>query len=121
MYPVHAQVEISKTNRISQKKEQLARCLPDDWLVKFRLTNAASSMFQEIFAGRILCFDIEAAASCASIRAERKKLGQPIGFPDSQIAGIARSRNFALATRNIKDFENCGFDTITHWVQLEEM
>lgn len=79
------------------------------------LTNAANNIFQEVFAERILYFDIEAAASCALIRAERKKLGQPISFPDSQIAGIARSQNFALATRNVKDFENCGFDTINPW------
>ena len=83
--------------------------------IRALLTNGANNMFQEVFAGRILYFEIEAVASCASIRAERKKLGQPIGFPDSQIAGIARSRNFALATRNIKDFENCGFDTINPW------
>lgn len=31
------------------------------------LTNAANNMFQEVFAGRILYFDIEVAASCASI------------------------------------------------------
>lgn len=35
-----------------------------------------------------------------------------MGFPDAQIAAMTRTNNFKLATRNIKDFENCGIDLI---------
>lgn len=31
---------------------------------------------------------------------------------DGQIAAIARTRGFAVATRNIKDFEDCGLELI---------
>ena len=31
---------------------------------------------------------------------------------DAQIAAIARVHDFAIATRNIKDFENCGLRLI---------
>ena len=31
---------------------------------------------------------------------------------DGQIAAIAKTRGFAVATRNIKDFEDCGLELI---------
>jgi len=37
-------------------------------------------------------------------------LGRPMSVPDGQIAAIARSRGFAIATRNTSDFEECGVD-----------
>ena len=34
---------------------------------------------------------------------------------DAQIAAIARIRDMAVATRNTRDFENCGIDLINPW------
>ena len=35
-----------------------------------------------------------------------------MSVPDGQIAAIALTNGFALATRNIKDFEHCGLELI---------
>lgn len=39
-----------------------------------------------------------------------------MSLPDGQIAGIARSHGFAVATRNTKDFEDCGIQLINPFV-----
>jgi len=39
-------------------------------------------------------------------------MGQPMSLLDGQIAGIASANQFAIATRNIKDFEHCGIELI---------
>lgn len=38
----------------------------------------------------------------------RQEMGQPISCFDGQIASIAQANQCALATRNTKDFTNCG-------------
>lgn len=60
------------------------------------------------FEGRILDFTETAAHHYADIMAHRRSLGMPMSVPDGQIAAIARTHRFKLATRNIKDFEECG-------------
>jgi len=72
-------------------------------------------MFAEDFAGRILPFDGYAAGMFAKIAAARRKLGRPITQFDAQIAGIARSRGAAVATRNASDFDNCGVIVVNPW------
>ena len=76
---------------------------------------AATAMFAEDFAGRIIGFDVEAPPIYAAIAAERRRLGRPISQFDAQIAAIARSRGAALATRNVRDFEGCDVDLIDPW------
>ena len=72
-------------------------------------------MFEEDFAGRILPFDSEAAHAYADIAAARKASGQPISQFDAQIAGIVRSRGARLATRNVRDFVDCGIALADPW------
>lgn len=64
------------------------------------------------FDTRILAFDAKAAKYYADCRATRRKIGRPISTLDAQIAGICRAHGFALATRNIKDFEGCDIELI---------
>ena len=59
------------------------------------------------FASRILNFNESAARVYGELRAYRKKIGRPLSDFDGQIAAIARTRGFSLATRNVKDFEHC--------------
>ena len=73
-------------------------------------------MFQGKFAGRILTFDIPAARAFAEISARRRTMGRPILEIDAQIAAIARSRGASVATRNIRDFEDCGVALIDPWI-----
>ena len=54
----------------------------------------------DLFLGRILGFDEGAAVESAGLRALRR----PMGHADAQIAGVAKSRGMALATRNARDF-----------------
>ncbi|RLE27273.1 MAG: VapC toxin family PIN domain ribonuclease [Acidobacteria bacterium] len=64
------------------------------------------------FDQRILSFDTKAAHLFAEIMGRRRELGRPMSFPDGQIAAIARSHHFALATRNVNDFKHCGIDIL---------
>ncbi len=64
------------------------------------------------FEQRILSFDAGAAYIYGEILAYRQSLGQPMSCFDGQIAAIARSKSFAVATRNIKDFQDCQLQLI---------
>jgi len=79
------------------------------------LAAGADQMFGRIFLGRILPFDSDAARFFAMIGASRRKSGRPMSQADGQIAGITRSRGATLATRNIRDFEDCGIPVVNPW------
>jgi predicted nucleic acid-binding protein len=79
------------------------------------LWDAATKMFEVDFDGQVLTFDSVAADEFAEISAARRAAGRPITQFDAQIAGITRSRGAQLATRNVSDFEKCGFDVINPW------
>jgi len=79
------------------------------------LQQAIETIFEDKFSGRILTFDRDAARAFADVSAKCRKLGRPIGELDAQIAGIARSRGAAIATRNVRDFEDCGVELIDPW------
>ena len=64
------------------------------------------------FNQRILSFDEPAAHKYAEIMGHRRAIGRPLNVPDGQIASIARVNNFSIATRNIRDFEECGLNLI---------
>lgn len=83
-----------------------------------KLQNAVTAIFDEDFSGRILAFDNHAADAYADIAAARKKAGRPIGQFDAMIAAVTRSRGAALATRNTRDFVDCGIDLIDPWTAV---
>ena len=64
------------------------------------------------FESRILSFDEEAARKYGGIKAHRREIGRPLSDLDCQIAAIARSNGFMIATRNTRDFEDCGLELI---------
>jgi predicted nucleic acid-binding protein len=79
------------------------------------LLGAAQSMFTDLFPGRILSFDEDAARAFAPIAANRRRRGRPISLFDAQIAAIARARRATLATRDVSDFEECGVRVVNPW------
>jgi len=79
------------------------------------LWDAAKEIFDEDFAGQVLSFDSDAADMYAEIAASRRTAGKPISQFDAMIVAMARSRGASLATRNVKDFEDCGVDVINPW------
>jgi predicted nucleic acid-binding protein len=66
----------------------------------------------EGFAGRILVFDEAAAGHYGRIMGRRRDIGRPLSVPDGQIAAIARAKGFAVATRNLRDFVDCGVEIL---------
>jgi hypothetical protein len=72
-------------------------------------------MLHEDFAGRVLPFNRAAARAYASIAAERRASGRPIGEADCQIAAIARSLGASVATRDSVGFQGCGIEVIDPW------
>jgi predicted nucleic acid-binding protein len=79
------------------------------------LWDAAIKMFDTDFADQVLSFDSEAADMYSDIAASRRAAGRPISQFDAMIAAMARSRGASLATRNAKDFEDCGVAVINPW------
>ena len=73
-------------------------------------------MLRPGFANRVLPFDSAAARAYAEIVAARRAAGRPVSQSDGQIAAIAHSRGMAVATRNIRDFEDMGIALINPWV-----
>jgi predicted nucleic acid-binding protein len=76
---------------------------------------AATAMFEQDFAGRILAFGSDAALPYAHIAAERRRSGRPISQFDAQIAAISRVTGATLATRNVADFAGCGVKVVDPW------
>ena len=77
--------------------------------------SAIEAMLRKDFEGRVLPFDRDTACAYAEIAATRRALGRSVSQADAQIAAIAHSRGMAVATRNIRDFDDMGIDIIDPW------
>ncbi len=55
----------------------------------------------------------DAADMYSEIVASRR--GKPISQFDAMIVAMTRSRGAGLATRNVKDFEDCGVELLNPW------
>lgn len=73
------------------------------------------AIFSTDMAGRVLPYDEAAADAHAEIAAQRRAQGRPSSQSDLMIAGIVRSRGAMLATRNVRDFEDCGITLANPW------
>jgi len=87
------------------------RALPDG-----RRRSTLAGRFEDFvargFDQRVLPFDTAAAYLFGELMGRRRELGRPMSFPDGQIAAIARTHHFALATRNVNDFDLCGIEIL---------
>lgn len=72
-------------------------------------------MLRDAFRDRVLPFDSNAAREFADIAATRRSIGRPLAPADRQIAAIARSLNMAVATRNVRDFEDINVEVFNPW------
>ena len=79
------------------------------------LVSDIERMLRDAFEGRVLPFDSEAARAYAEIAAMRRFAGRPVAPADCQIAAIARARGMAVATRNVRDFEDMGIEVVDPW------
>ena len=76
------------------------------------LEDSFNKVLRDAFEYRIISFDEVAAHFYGKIMGRRKVIGKPLSILDGQIAAIARANNLAVATRNIRDFSDCGLDLI---------
>jgi len=80
------------------------------------LLRAIMTAFTTLLTGRVLPFDSAAATEFAAWAANRRRAGQSVGLGNLQIAAIARARGAAaIATRNTRDFADCGIPLIDPW------
>ena len=73
------------------------------------------NMLTDVFGGRILSFDSEAARNYAVIAAKRHLSGYSVAVADCQIAAIARSVGMKVVTRNVRDFFETGVEIVNPW------
>ncbi|CAA9503488.1 MAG: hypothetical protein AVDCRST_MAG45-1455 [uncultured Solirubrobacterales bacterium] len=79
------------------------------------LLKAAARDVFSAFADQLLAFDAAAASEYAELVSARERSGAPIDGFDAQIAAICRAHGATLATRNVRDFEGTGVQTIDPW------
>ena len=80
------------------------------------LVSDIERMLRDAFGDRVLPFDSDAARAYADIAAMRRSAGRSVAPADCQIAATARSRNMAVATRNVRDFEDVDIEIVDPWV-----
>jgi len=105
------------TTSLTQAEIFYGLALLPDGQRRHALMATARLMFDEDFAGRILPFDVEAASVYPEIAAGRRQIGKPISQFDAQIVAIVRSRGTRLATRNTRDFSDCGITIADPWAE----
>jgi predicted nucleic acid-binding protein len=66
----------------------------------------------EAFTERILPFDFAAASEYGKFVAHRDRLGRATGSMDGMIAGIALVHGAAIATRDVRGFDEFGIELI---------
>jgi predicted nucleic acid-binding protein len=79
---------------------------------RLQLERGFARVIAEAFTGRILAFDEEAARHYGVLMGGRKAMGRPLSVLDGQIASTALARGCAVATRNVRDFAECGVEII---------
>lgn len=75
----------------------------------------ALEVWINLFEGRILPFDFEAACHYADLAALARSAGRGFPTPDGYIAAIAASKGFAVATRDPSAFVAAGIEVIDPW------
>jgi toxin FitB len=85
---------------------------------RLQLEQGFARVIAEAFASRILVFDEDAARHYGVVMGRRKEIGRPLSVLDGQIASIARAKGSVVATRNVRDFDECGVEVINPFEQL---
>ena len=80
------------------------------------LAASLNDQIKRLFAGRIVPFDIDAAEAYAHVVTRVRRRGHAISVGDGQIAAIATSRSFGVATRDTVPFQMAGLAVINPWM-----
>ena len=87
-------------------------------LPRGRRRTALEQSYQALFIGmadQVLPFDVEAALRYGRLVATKERAGIAMDPMDAQIACIAACRGAMIATRNERDFADCGVPLINPW------
>jgi predicted nucleic acid-binding protein len=103
------------TTALSQAEILSGLAIMPDGRRRRDLEAAARIMFLEDFDGRVLPFDMKAAAAYGDIFASRQRAGRPATTIDLMIASIARSHGASMVTRDTGGFQDCGVTLINPW------
>jgi predicted nucleic acid-binding protein len=79
------------------------------------LAAALGEQITALFTERIVAFDLGAAERYGKIVVRARRHGHPIAVADAQIAAIAASRQFSVATRDEAPFQAAGVPIINPW------
>lgn len=69
----------------------------------------------DLFEGRILPFDTDAAGRYSDLAVAARNAGKGFPTPDGYIAAIAVTHGFTVASRDASAFEAAGIDVIDPW------
>lgn len=79
------------------------------------LDAAFGALLDTLFESRILPFDAASARTHARLVERARSHGRVISFADGQIAAIAATHGFAVASRDTAPFEAAGIAVINPW------
>ena len=79
------------------------------------LAAALAQQIVALFAERIVPFDLPAAQSYSEIVIRARRSGHAIAVADAQIAAIAASRHFSVATRDEAPFRAADVEVLNPW------
>jgi len=79
------------------------------------LSLATHQIVERLFAARIMPFDLSAARAYGLVKARARDEGLDIAIGEAQIAAIALSAGFSVATRSPAPFLAAGVNTINPW------
>jgi predicted nucleic acid-binding protein len=82
---------------------------------KYDLGTRFNDLMSRLFAHRILPFDEHAAQTYAKVARQARSHGVEIAFADGQIAAIAATHGFAVATRDVTPFTAAEVTVINPW------
>jgi toxin FitB len=107
--------ELLFTTSLSQAEILSGLAIMPDGRRRRDLEAAARVMFLEDFDGRVLPFDMKAAAAYADMFASRRRAGRPAATVDLMIASVAQAHGASVVTRDTDGFEDCGVTLINPW------
>lgn len=79
------------------------------------LADALDQQIIALFGARVVPFDLAAAEAYAKLVARARRHGHPIAIADAQIAAIATTLQFSVATCDEAPFQAAGVPVINPW------
>ena len=79
------------------------------------LETAFEALLRDDLAGRVAPLDRAATDAAGLLAARREATGRTVDVRDTLIGGIALARRMAVATRNVRHFNDLGTSVLDPW------